>query len=141
MVGNQLLEGKKALVIRRGTVDSVDLYEIKDSELDLLERGTSADIQLNFSIFLLSISFSAICALATTTFPSDTTKTVFIVVAVVGLLLGIYLMLSWWPSRRSVKNLCNIIRLRIAVDEFSPGRSSEPSDAIPDLQADDTPQG
>lgn len=39
--------------VRRGKVESVDLYEIKDSELDILEQGTPATLQLNFAIFFV----------------------------------------------------------------------------------------
>ena len=35
--------------IRRGRVDSVDLYEIKESELDLIEKGPPSEIQLVFA--------------------------------------------------------------------------------------------
>ena len=104
----------KPLVVRRGRVESVDLYEIKDSELDVLEKGTPADIQLNFAIFLLSIAFSAICSLATATFPDSMTKTTFIVVSVIGILLGLYLLIAWWKSRTSLKALCRKIRERIS---------------------------
>ena len=42
------------LIVRRGRVDSVDLYEVKENELELLEKGSPASLQLNFSIFLLT---------------------------------------------------------------------------------------
>ena len=47
--------------VRRGKVESVDLYEIKDSELDVLEQGTPATLQLNFAIFLFSTAFTPLC--------------------------------------------------------------------------------
>jgi len=34
------LSGQKPLIVRRGQVESVDFYEVKDSELDLLEKKT-----------------------------------------------------------------------------------------------------
>ncbi|WDF71496.1 hypothetical protein [Novosphingobium sp. KACC 22771] len=129
MTGSAPLEGNKKLVVRRGTVDSVDLYEIKDSELDILERGSSADLQLNFSIFLVSIAFSAICALSTSTFASESIKTVFIVVSVFGILLGSYLILAWWRSRNSVKELCKTIRKRIAPESFASSEDQDVGDA------------
>ena len=71
--------------IRRGRVDSVDLYEIKDSELDVLEKGSPADLQLNFAIFLLSIAASTITSLYTATFASATVQNVFTLVSIVGI--------------------------------------------------------
>jgi hypothetical protein len=106
-------EGEKPFRVRRGRVDSVDLYEIKDGELDQLESGTPADLQLNFAIFVLSLAFSAIASLATATFQSEIVKTIFIVVMVVGILLGAFLLISWSRSRRSLRELCRRIRRRI----------------------------
>jgi hypothetical protein len=105
-------DGEK-LLIRRGRVESVDLYEIKDAELDLFERGSPADLQLNFAIFLLSISFSAMVSLFTATFSNQTVHTTFVVVAVVGVLIGAYLLIAWWQNRSSVQKLCRVIRKRI----------------------------
>jgi|SRR3954465_1429874 len=106
-------DDSKPLRIRRGRVESVDLYEIKDSELEIFQRGSPADLQLNFAIFLLSLAFSAIASLATATFKSDNVHTTFIVVAVVGVLLGIYLLVSWFRNRTSLYTLCNLVRERI----------------------------
>ena len=118
----------KPLRIRRGRVASVDLYEIKDSELDLLEKGSPADLQLNFSIFLLSVAVSAICALATATFSNNTVQTVFIVATVVGLLLGVYLLIAWWRNRTSLKVVADKIRQRIPPDvaAIPSGKPEEP---------------
>lgn len=116
----QDLDGSKPLVVRRGRVESVDLYEIKDNELDTLERGTPADLQLNFAVFLLSVAFSAIGALSTATFPSKTIEIIFIVISVVGVLMGVYLMIAWWRTRSSVKDLCKRIRQRIPPDAVIP---------------------
>lgn len=118
MVSDPSLQGAKTLIIRRGIVESVDLYEIKDSELDALEKGTSAELQLNFSIFLLSIAFSAITSLLTASFADSTIKTTYVVVAVVGTLLGLYLMIAWWRAKNEVKILCKTIRLRISQTEL-----------------------
>ena len=110
------LDDSTAVRVRRGRVESVDLYEIKDTELDTLEKGTPADLQLNFAVFLLSIAFSAIAALATATFSNKTIETLFLLVAVVGVLLGIYLMVSWSRTRSEVRELCKRIRQRIPPD-------------------------
>jgi hypothetical protein len=104
---------EKPLRIRRGRVESVDLYEIKDSELDLFQKGSPADLQLNFAIFLLSIAFTAIVALCTATFTSANIHTTFIVIAVVGLLFGIYLLIAWMRNRSSLAKTCDGIRNRI----------------------------
>jgi len=113
-------DDEKPFRVRKGRVDSVDIFEIKDSELDLLERGSPADLQFNFAIFFVSTALSAIAALATSTFKSEGIKTIFIVVGVVGLLLGFYLAVSWYRNRTSLKSVCAKIRSRIPPDAPSP---------------------
>jgi len=107
------LDDSKPLRVRRGRVESVDLYEIKDTELDALEKGTPAELQLNFAVFLISTAFAAISSLVTATFPSKTVETIFIVISVVGTLVGAYLLIAWWRTRSEVKELCRRIRQRI----------------------------
>ena len=115
--------GEKELVVRRGRVGSVDLYEIKENELELLEKGSPANLQLNFSVFLFSLAFSAIAALATAEFKQQLVQTVFIFVAVIGIILGGYLLISWWRTRNSIGELVNTIRDRIPPDVDSASRS------------------
>ena len=142
---SRLLDDSNALVVRRGRVESVDLYEIKDTELDALEKGTPAELQLNFAIFLLSLAFGAITSLATTTFPSKALETAFITVSVVGILLGTYLMIAWWRTRSEVRELCKRIRQRIPPDVVIPiAELEEPEQAIVDASAsgpEPPPQG
>ena len=125
------LSGEKPLRVRRGRVASVDLYEIKDSELDLLEKGSPAGVYLNFAIFLLSIAFSALAALCTTTtFKYAIMQTVFVIVTVVGFLLGALLLILWRRSRKDVADVIRKIRDRIPPDIQS-APSSGPIAGIP----------
>jgi len=101
------------IVVRRGRVDSVDLFEVKEHELEMLEQGSPASLQLNFSIFLLSIAFSAILTLTTATVSSKVIETVYVVISVVGILLGLYLVISWWRTSTSIKKIVTTIRNRI----------------------------
>jgi len=111
---------EKPLRIRRGRVDSVDLYEIKDSELDLLEKGTPTGLYLNFAIFLVSIAFSALAALfTTTTFKYPIMQTVFVVVMVVGFLMGALLLILWYRGRGDVAEVIEGIRNRIPPETVS----------------------
>lgn len=134
------VEAAKPLVIRRGRVESVDLYEIKDSELELFEKGSPADTQLNFAIFLLSVAFASVCTLASATFADKTVETTFIVVAVVGVLLGAYFLISWWRMRSSISAVCARIRQRIPPE--TPPLPEEPAEAAEhDEQPPPQPQG
>jgi hypothetical protein len=104
---------QKETRIRRGRVESVDLYEIKDGELDILEKGSPADTQLNFGLALLAMAFTALCSLLTATFENKTAVTVFIVATIVGFVIGLYFLVSWWKNRTSLKEICRKIRERI----------------------------
>jgi hypothetical protein len=99
--------------VRRCKVDSVDIFEVKEHELDLLEQGSPASLQLNFAIFLISIAFSSILTLTTAKVNFPIFQTVYVVVAVVGILLGGYLFVSWWRTKTSIKSIVATIKGRI----------------------------
>ena len=116
--------------IRRGRVDSVDLYEIKDSELDLLERGMP-DLQLNFAIFLLTLAVTAVSSLTTASFENPLVRTVFVVAAVVGVLGGAFLLLAWYGSYTSHRDVCRRIRERMPTNGGSETPDPPDEDVTP----------
>lgn len=118
------------LVVRRGRVDSVDLYEVKENELDLLEKGSPATLQLNFAIFLFSIALTCIVALSTTTFKWDIVESIFIFSSIIGIFMGTYLLISWWKTRTSISHVIAVIKNRISNEE-----------AILDTSIDNNPIG
>lgn len=111
--GQQVEDGSTSLKVRRGRVDSVDLYEIKDTELDVLEKGGPAETNLNFAVFAISTAITAFVALMTAEIKVLEVKVGFIVAVVVGVVLGLYWIVSWWKTRGEVKKLCDRIRQRI----------------------------
>lgn len=111
---------EKHLVVRRGRVDSVDLYEVKENELELLEKGSPATFQLNFAIFLFSIAVTAIVAIATTQFKWPIVETIFIFTAVIGVLLGSYLLISWARTKTSITAVIEKIKNRITDEPSKP---------------------
>lgn len=131
---------EKPLRIRRGRVESVDLYEIKDTELELFRRGSPADLQLNFSIFLLSIAFTAIASLYTATFSNANVHTTFIVVAVIGTMLGVYLLIAWWVNRKSLAETCDQIRQRIKPDLVITQKTTSVTEITSNIEPSDPPK-
>lgn len=100
--------------IKRGRVDSLSIYEVSDSELTTLERGSTNSIFLNFSIFLLSIAISFLIALLTANFQDKAViQTIFIVLTVVGFLGGSFLLLFWYRKRDDFKITIQKIRERM----------------------------
>lgn len=104
---------EKTLRVRRGRVDSVDLYEVKENELEILGNGEPTGIYLNFSIFLLSTAISSILALSTATFSSTRTENIFLLLTIIGLIGGLLLLILWWRGRKSIKSIITTIKNRI----------------------------
>jgi hypothetical protein len=115
--------GEKVL-IRRGKVDSLTLYEITDYELSLLESGSPASLLFNFSILLLSTAVSFLVTLLATEIRSDRIFTVFTIVVAVGFAGGLVLMFLWLWFRRSTSGVIQRIKSRIPSEEVErPSRS------------------
>ncbi len=112
------ITSEKPFLVRRGRVDSVNLYEVKEDELDVLESGESTTLQLNFAIFLLSIAFAAITTLCTASFTSPLISNVYLFVAILGIIIGSYILLMWWKGRKSIKSVIKTIKNRIPPDNL-----------------------
>ena len=102
--------------IRRARLQRLTIYEVEESELAILERGSLDTIFLNIAVALLSMSVSLSVALLTAEFPSDRAWTVFLVITVVGYVAGVIMLLVWWRSRVSVAACTRNIRQRLPTD-------------------------
>lgn len=114
---NQAPEDKgvdQAVTVKRGAIRSVVFYEINEYELAVFEQGGVASIALNFCIFLYSIGFSAVTVLSTVNLSqSNATYIAFLVVALVGIILGTFMFIVWIRGSKSVSSLCKTVRERI----------------------------
>jgi hypothetical protein len=119
--------------IRRARIDSLNIYEVSESELALLERGSPDSLFLNFAVFLLSSALSLLVALLTTTITSSRTFTVFVVFTVTGVVGGLFLLLLWLRNRQSTAAVFAQIRRRMPPEGVpAPGQTIinvPPSDA------------
>ena len=123
---------EKALLVRRGRVDSVDLYEVKEHELEILENGEQTGLFLNFSIFLLSLEFSGILTLSTATFSNTKIENTFLFITILGVLGGLFLLILWWRGRKSIKYVVKKIKDRIPAEYMEPQKKSDvQTDPIP----------
>lgn len=103
-------------LIRRARVDSLDIYEVTEEELGQLEKGSPMSLQLNFSIFLLSVAITTLITLLTVQIVSSQLYTIFVVVTVIGLVLGVFLFLLWFSNYRSLTPVAKRIRERMKTD-------------------------
>jgi hypothetical protein len=110
-------ETGEKMVIRRGKVDSLTLYEITDYELNRLETGSPTSLLFNFSIFLLSTAVSFLITLLTTEIKSDRTFIVFTIIVVLGFVVGLVLMLLWLRFRQSTSGVIERIKSRVPKED------------------------
>ena len=119
--------GHNEVKIVRGRVDSLSLYEITETELDILEKGSPNSLYLNFAIFLLSIGVSFLISLLSTDIQSPNTFTVFVVLSVVGVLGGFFLVILWLRTKREVTDVVKKIKKRIAEQDINSSINDESS--------------
>jgi hypothetical protein len=102
--------------IRRARIDRLNIYEVSDSELQLLERGSPESLFLNFSIFLISVSLIFLTAILTSEINSTRVFIVFVVVTTVRLVAGLVLLAFWGWYRHSRSTIFEQIRRRMPPD-------------------------
>jgi hypothetical protein len=120
------LTSEKQLRVLRGRVDSVNLYEVKENELEILENGEPTGIYLNFSIFLYSLSISTITSLCTATFTKSIVQNTFLFTSIIGIIGGTFLLILWWKGRKSIKSIITKIKNRIPADYVTEENSINP---------------
>ena|SRR2546428_8548392 len=98
--------------VRRGAFARLTIYEVEESELEILAQGSPDSLFLNFSIFLLSIATSFLVTLITVNV-STRVFIVFVSISAIGFFLGIFLLLLWFKNRKSVSLLVRKIRSRL----------------------------
>lgn len=99
--------------IRRARFDKLTIYEVSDSELEILAKGSPDSTYLDFSIGLLSAAIAFSITLATTKIESNRTFTVLVIAVILGYLFGLLLLLLWWKNHTSVSGVVKSIRSRL----------------------------
>ena len=113
-MSSSITPGKEErFTVNRGRLDSINIYDVTEQELEKLATGGSDSIFLNFAIFTLSVAISFFITLLTTKIETDRVYITFLVITSICFLSGIILLLIWWKSRYSIKDLINKIRERI----------------------------
>lgn len=99
--------------IRRARFEKLTIYEVSDSELDILAKGSPDSTYLDFSIGLLSAAIAFSITVATTKIESNRTFTVFIIAVILGYLFGFLFLLLWWKNHTSVSTVVKSIKSRL----------------------------
>jgi len=106
--------------VRRARIDRLSIYEVSDSELQLLERGSPESLFLNFAIFLISTAVSFLVTILSTDIPSTRAFIVFVVITVLGFVGGALLLALWAWHRRSRATIFREIRARMPPEGIIP---------------------
>ncbi len=99
--------------IRRARLERMSIFEVSESELETLERGSPNSLFLNLAIFVLSTAISFSVSLSTTTVASERTFNVFVIIMVAGYIAGVTFALLWYRSHKSLKSVIAEIRSRL----------------------------
>lgn len=120
----QIVETKKPLqekvtdekgpVIKKGKVDSLTIYEVTESELETIERGSPNSTYFNIGIALISTAISFFVTLLTVDLSHRPRLfIVFTLITIVGGLLGSILLVLWWRTKNDVDIVLKKIRDRM----------------------------
>lgn len=106
-------ENSLSPVIRRAKFDTLTIYEISEEELLIIEKGSPDSIYLTISIALISFAMAIFCSLLVTDIKSSIVMTLYIVIVVVGFVVGGIMLLLWNKSKDSVSVCVANIRRRL----------------------------
>ena len=98
--------------VTRGRFDSLRIYDVTEDELERIETGTPDSLNLTFATFLLSVALTCLTTLLTTTY-STKVFVLYLLLSIVGFLLGSFLLVKWWLLRKDRKAIFKKIRDRI----------------------------
>jgi len=122
--GGKIVETKKPdkenitdekVKVKRHKFDSLTIYEITESELSTIENGSPSSIYLNFAIFLLSIAASFLASLLTNDYTNkQNTLIVFLLITIVGFIIGGFLMILWLRTKNEFDQTINKIKDRMS---------------------------
>ena len=117
----------ESLPTRRARVESIDLFEVKREELDLIETGLqNTPINLAFASFLASTTLTCIATLFTSSvFKWEWANLLFILIAFFSFIFAFYFFILWRRNRSSDTRLISTIRDRM---KNGNGDSSSDSD-------------
>ena len=96
----------------RGRLGNFVVYEISKEELERLKQG-SGTTELSFALSLLTMAITLLVALNTADVKSQQLFTVFTLFVIVGIILGIYFLITWIVKKRTIKELVKSIESRV----------------------------
>ena len=112
--------------VRRARVGHINVYEVKEEELEILEKGTPITTYLTFAVFFLTSAITCFASLMTADFTRDLEKGVFIVVCIFSLIFGLFFLFMWKRSKTPISDVVERIRSRMIEIEVNEQSSELP---------------
>lgn len=106
-------QNESSICVKRGMVDSINIYEITENELEILESATPTGILFDIGLVCLSSSIALTVSVMTTTIDSERVFNSFLIFIIVGYLAFLTLTVIWYITRKSVKDTTKKIRNRM----------------------------
>ena len=101
--------------VKRHKFDSLTIYEISESELEIIENGSPSSIYLNFAIFLLSIASSFLASLLTNDYTDkQNVYIIFLLITIIGFVIGGFLIILWLRTKKDFDQTINKIKERVS---------------------------
>jgi len=99
--------------IRIHSISQVEAYQVTIEELEAIKReGSNVGLDFQVAEFCLTAAIAFLVALFTTKIDSERTFIVFVVLVVVGFLLGGIFALKWFKNRGAIHRLFQRIEAR-----------------------------
>ena len=131
---------EESLPVRRGRVDSVDVFEVKEGELEKIESGLKdTPLDLSYASILLSSGLTCIGSLATSDFKSEMAKFLYISIAFFGPVFSMYFFFRWRNKRSSSASVIDTIKKRIEPRNGDSKERSSDEDIPSSLLEEDLP--
>ena len=115
---HQSEQGEKISVKRR-KIGSVTIYDVTETELTILEKGTDASVWLNFFIATVSIGASFLVSLLTAEWGNilSLTQVVFICLTIIMFMAAVVCFVFWIRGRGQHKKTIKTIKERTIQEE------------------------
>lgn len=107
-------QGEK-IDVKRRKLGAVTIYDVTESELTILEKGTDASVWLNFFIGSISIAVSFLVALLTVKWDTATvslTQIIFICITIIMFLSAIACFVFWRRGKGQHQETIKMIKER-----------------------------
>lgn len=114
---NKNLPKGGVIQVRRGTIDSITVYDVTDDELKILKSGEPANT--NFAVFVAALGIAISCILtlvATEKFKNVLYQTVVFFLLFLSIAIGLYSFFRWIKGKNEINKLIEKIKSRLPIE-------------------------